>query len=96
MTDVPTDELLSRVENGVLWLTINRPDKGNAIPYYVRDALIDAFRDAHHDVSVRAVVLTSAGESALLHRRRLDGAATGEVPVARKARPTALWAPRST
>ena len=61
MTDVPTDELLSRVENGVLWLTINRPDKGNAIPYYVRDALIDAFRDAHHDVSVRAVVLTSAG-----------------------------------
>ncbi len=56
------DELLSNLENGVLWLTINRADKGNAIPYYVRDALIAAFRDAHTDLSVRAVVLTAAGE----------------------------------
>ena len=39
------DELLTRVENGVLWLTINRADKGNAIPWYVRDALIAAFRE---------------------------------------------------
>jgi len=56
------DELLQRVENGVLWLTINRADKGNAIPYYVRDDLIQAFRDAHLDLGVRAVVLTAAGE----------------------------------
>jgi 2-(1,2-epoxy-1,2-dihydrophenyl)acetyl-CoA isomerase len=57
-----SEELLKRLENGVLWLTINRADKGNAIPYYVRDALIDAFRNAHWDVGVRAVVLTAAGE----------------------------------
>ena len=38
------DELLRHVENGVLWLTINRADKANAIPYYVRDALTEAFR----------------------------------------------------
>jgi 2-(1,2-epoxy-1,2-dihydrophenyl)acetyl-CoA isomerase len=56
------NELQSRLENGVLWLTINRADKGNAIPYYVRDALIDAFRNAHWDLEVRAVVLTAAGE----------------------------------
>ena len=56
------DELLSRVEDGVLWLTINRADKGNAIPYYVRDALTAAFQDAHHDLAIRAVVLTAAGE----------------------------------
>ena len=56
------DELLSRVEDGVLWLTINRADKGNAIPYYVRDALTSAFQDAHHDLAIRAVVLTAAGE----------------------------------
>ena len=56
------DELLRRVENGVLWLTINRADKANAIPYYVRDALTEAFRDAHADLAVRAVVLTAAGE----------------------------------
>jgi 2-(1,2-epoxy-1,2-dihydrophenyl)acetyl-CoA isomerase len=56
------DELLTRLENGVLWLTINRADKGNAIPFYVRDMLIDAFRNAHWDLEVRAVVLTAAGE----------------------------------
>ena len=57
-----SEELLTRLENGVLWLTINRADKGNAIPFYVRDALIDAFRNAHWDLEVRAVVLTAAGE----------------------------------
>jgi 2-(1,2-epoxy-1,2-dihydrophenyl)acetyl-CoA isomerase len=56
------EELLTRLENGVLWLTVNRPDKGNAIPYYVRDRLIAAFRDAHADLAVRAIVLTAAGE----------------------------------
>jgi 2-(1,2-epoxy-1,2-dihydrophenyl)acetyl-CoA isomerase len=56
------NELQTRLDNGVLWLTINRADKGNAIPYYVRDALIDAFRNAHWDLGVRAVVLTAAGE----------------------------------
>ncbi|MDQ1381395.1 MAG: 2-(1,2-epoxy,2-dihydrophenyl)acetyl-CoA isomerase, partial [Actinomycetota bacterium] len=56
------DELLTRLENGVLWLTINRAEKGNAIPFYVRDRLIDAFRNAHWDLEVRAVVLTAAGE----------------------------------
>lgn len=57
-----SEELLTRLENGVLWLTINRADKGNAIPYYVRDELIAAFRDAHADLGVRAIVLTAAGE----------------------------------
>ena len=36
------EELVATLENGVLWLTINRADKGNAIPYYVRDRLIAA------------------------------------------------------
>jgi 2-(1,2-epoxy-1,2-dihydrophenyl)acetyl-CoA isomerase len=57
-----SEELLQRTENGVLWLTINRADKGNAIPYYVRDELIAAFRSAQSDLSVRAIVLTAAGE----------------------------------
>jgi 2-(1,2-epoxy-1,2-dihydrophenyl)acetyl-CoA isomerase len=56
------EELLARLENGVLWLTINRADKGNAIPFYVRDRLIEHFRDAQVDLAVRAIVLTAAGE----------------------------------
>jgi 2-(1,2-epoxy-1,2-dihydrophenyl)acetyl-CoA isomerase len=56
------EELLARLDNGVLWLTINRADSGNAIPYYVRDRLIRWFRDAHRDLAVRCIVLTAAGE----------------------------------
>jgi 2-(1,2-epoxy-1,2-dihydrophenyl)acetyl-CoA isomerase len=58
----PNDDLLVRREHGVLWLTINRADKGNAIPWHLRDQLIDAFRDAHWDLGVRAIVLTAAGD----------------------------------
>jgi 2-(1,2-epoxy-1,2-dihydrophenyl)acetyl-CoA isomerase len=58
----PDEELLATLENGVLWLTINRPDKGNAIPYYVRDRLIQHFADANVDLAVRAIVLTAAGD----------------------------------
>jgi 2-(1,2-epoxy-1,2-dihydrophenyl)acetyl-CoA isomerase len=32
------------------------------MPYFVRDGLIQAFRDAHLDLGIRAVVLTAAGE----------------------------------
>jgi 2-(1,2-epoxy-1,2-dihydrophenyl)acetyl-CoA isomerase len=60
-TDVE-EELQARLENGVLWLTINRAGSGNAIPYYVRDRLIQHFEDAHVDLAVRAIVLTGAGD----------------------------------
>jgi 2-(1,2-epoxy-1,2-dihydrophenyl)acetyl-CoA isomerase len=55
-------ELLRDLSDGVLRLTINRPDKGNAIPWYVRDRLTRTFLDAHADLAVRCVVLTAAGE----------------------------------
>ncbi len=55
-------ELTAELTNGVLWLTINRAESGNAIPFYVRDRLIQTFRDAHSDLAVRCVVLTAAGE----------------------------------
>ena len=66
MSDEPQydveQELVARLEHGVLWLTINRADKGNAIPFYVRDRLIRHFEDAHVDLAVRAIVLTAAGD----------------------------------
>jgi 2-(1,2-epoxy-1,2-dihydrophenyl)acetyl-CoA isomerase len=55
------EELVAKLENGVLWLTINRADKGNAIPYYVRDRLTQHFWEAHTDLDVRAIVLTGTG-----------------------------------
>lgn len=61
-SEAGSGDLLEHVERGVLWLTINRPDKGNAIPWPLRDRLIAAFRDAHRDLRVRAIVLTGAGD----------------------------------
>jgi len=55
-------ELLTELDDGVLTLTINRPESSNSIPYYVRDRLIERFRRAHSDVSIRCVVLTAAGD----------------------------------
>jgi 2-(1,2-epoxy-1,2-dihydrophenyl)acetyl-CoA isomerase len=46
----------------VLWLTINRAEKGNAIPWYLRDELTREFREANFDFTVRAIVLTASGE----------------------------------
>jgi 2-(1,2-epoxy-1,2-dihydrophenyl)acetyl-CoA isomerase len=56
------EELVAELTDGVLRLTINRPDSSNSIPYYVRDRLIEHFRAAHADVAIRCVVLTAAGE----------------------------------
>ena len=56
------EELLATLENNVLTLTINRAESSNAIPFYVRDRLIQHFEDAHSDLAVRAIVLTGAGE----------------------------------
>jgi 2-(1,2-epoxy-1,2-dihydrophenyl)acetyl-CoA isomerase len=55
-------ELTAELEGGVLRLTINRPESSNSIPYYVRDRLIEQFRAAHSDISIRCVVLTAAGD----------------------------------
>ena len=41
MTDNVDEELLARVEDQVLWLTLNRPDAGNAITPAVRNRMIE-------------------------------------------------------
>jgi len=55
-------ELLARVENQVLWLTLNRPDAGNAITPAVRNRIIEHLGDASGNFDVRAVVITASGE----------------------------------
>jgi len=55
-------ELLADVREQVLWLTINRPDAGNAITPEVRNRMIEHLLDANASFDVRAVVLTAVGE----------------------------------
>ena len=54
-------ELLTSHADGVTQLTLNRPEKKNAINKAMYIALNGALKDAADDFSVRAVVLTGAG-----------------------------------
>jgi 2-(1,2-epoxy-1,2-dihydrophenyl)acetyl-CoA isomerase len=62
VTDNVDTELLARVEDQVLWLTLNRPDAGNAITPAVRNRLIEHLEAATTSFDVRAIVLTATGE----------------------------------
>lgn len=55
-----TQELLSEARDGLLILTLNRPEARNAMTADMLAALVAALRAAADDTSVRAVVLTGA------------------------------------
>jgi len=50
-------------DHGVLTLTLNRPDKRNALSLDLIEALRNAVEHAHGNDDVRAVILTGAGKS---------------------------------
>lgn len=56
-------EDILRIENrgATRWLTLNRPERRNALNRALNDALIDALIDADHDPEVYTVVITGAG-----------------------------------
>jgi len=62
VSDEVDKELLAEVEDQVLWLTLNRPDAGNAITPDVRNRMIEHLAEANGSFDVRAVVITAAGE----------------------------------
>ena len=55
--------LLWEVEDRVLTLTLNRPDKMNAFTVEMAHELIDAFERASEDDAVGAIVVTGAGRA---------------------------------
>jgi 2-(1,2-epoxy-1,2-dihydrophenyl)acetyl-CoA isomerase len=58
-----TDTLLREAVDGVITLTLNRPDALNAFTVEMKEALLAALKDAARDKSVRVVVLTGAGRA---------------------------------
>ena len=52
-----------QVRDGVLTLTLNRPDRMNAFTVRMADELEHAFRGANTDDAVRAIVVTGAGKA---------------------------------
>jgi 2-(1,2-epoxy-1,2-dihydrophenyl)acetyl-CoA isomerase len=60
--DAAKQDLLRDLDGGILRLTINRPDAGNALTQYMRDDIPVIFDEASADPNVRVVVLTAAGD----------------------------------
>lgn len=58
-TEEPT--ILTKTENGVLWITLNRPQAQNAVTPDQRDELVSLFEGASASLSTRCVVLTATG-----------------------------------
>lgn len=59
-----TDPVLVERRGATQWITINRPDKRNAINKSVIDGIRAGIEQAAADTTVRAVVLTGAGDKA--------------------------------
>ena len=60
--DRPLDAQLTAAEEaGVLWLTLDRPEAGNALTPAQRDRLVGLLASASERVDVRAVVITATG-----------------------------------
>lgn len=59
-----SSELRVEIDNAVMRLTINRPERRNAVNLEVLKALQEALQLAEQDRSIRAMVLTGAGEKA--------------------------------
>ncbi|MBV9110303.1 MAG: enoyl-CoA hydratase [Gemmatimonadetes bacterium] len=57
------DAVLYREEEGVAWITLNRPDRLNAFAGTMRDDLRDAVERAGESPAVRVVVITGAGRA---------------------------------
>jgi enoyl-CoA hydratase len=60
------DKLKVLNENGVLWITVNRPDKLNALSHATIGELERAVDQAASDDDVLAVVITGAGDKAFV------------------------------
>lgn len=59
--DTGTDELLAGLDGNILTVTLNRPDRMNAISGPMLNALAKTLQQANIDPQVRVVVLTGAG-----------------------------------
>ncbi|HUS96660.1 MAG TPA: enoyl-CoA hydratase/isomerase family protein, partial [Hyphomicrobiaceae bacterium] len=56
--------VLVEKKQDVCIVTLNRPERMNAINAELREALIAALSEANQDASVRALVITGAGDQA--------------------------------
>lgn len=68
-----SDAVLIEVSGGAATLTINRPERRNALSGEVMDGLLDGLARARTDPDVRVVVITGAGDGAFCAGADLSG-----------------------
>jgi enoyl-CoA hydratase/carnithine racemase len=83
------DEVLQELDEGVLTLTLNRPERNNGWTLEMEEAYFDALKDAAADSDVRAIVVTGAGKAFCpgLDTQALANASQGERVGVRPRRP---------
>ena len=50
-------------EDNIAWVTLNRPEKRNAISPSLSDDMMEALDRVEHDEDIKVMVLTGAGDS---------------------------------
>ena len=75
------NEVKTELQDGIAVITLNRPERMNAVSHALRTQLIEALDEANRNDAVRAVLLAGAGERAFCAGQDLDEAAalTGDV-----------------
>jgi 2-(1,2-epoxy-1,2-dihydrophenyl)acetyl-CoA isomerase len=74
------DDVTRRLEGGILWITLNRPDAGNAMTAAMRNQISQWVTDASADLFVRVVVITAAGDKAFCTGADLRGGRADPLP----------------
>ncbi len=83
------DEVLYEIKAGIAYITLNRPEKLNAINPEMRQLLWDAFQDVKHNPEVRCAIVTGQGRAfstghdlvAMANARANEGPSTGDLYV---------------
>ena len=65
-----TEPVLFETEGRIAFLTLNRPEKLNALNYETNDLLLELLDTVETDSDIGAVIVTGAGERAFFGRRR--------------------------
>ena len=94
MTD---KEVLYEIKEGIAYITLNRPEKLNAINPEMRGLLWDAFQDVKNNPEVRCAIVTGSGRAfstghdlvAMANARANEGPSTGDLYVVQSN----IWKP---
>ncbi len=60
---MPDKEVIYEIKEGIAYITMNRPEKLNAIDPPMRQLLWDSFQDVKNNPEVRCAIVTGAGRA---------------------------------